>query len=107
MRINRRWALAIVAVALAPLVLALAPAVWEPHEQALATTSPPAPVDVGVVTVKAEPRAIVRELPGRIAPMRVADVRPRVSGIVVERLFNQGSDVKAGDPLYLIDPKPF
>src|SRR6266540_2012452 len=52
-------------------------------------------------------RAIFRELPGRIAPTRVSEVRPRVSGIVVERLFQQGSEVKAGDPLYRIDPKPF
>jgi membrane fusion protein (multidrug efflux system) len=50
---------------------------------------------------------MVRELPGRVAPTRVSEVRPRVSGIVVERLFNQGSEVKAGDPLYRIDPRPF
>jgi membrane fusion protein (multidrug efflux system) len=56
--------------------------------------------------VKAQPQAIVRELPGRIAPMRVADVRPQVSGIIVERLFRQGSEVKAGDPLYRVDPRP-
>jgi membrane fusion protein (multidrug efflux system) len=63
--------------------------------------------EVGIVVVKAEPRAIVRELPGRIAPMRVSEVRPRVSGIIVERTFRQGSEVKAGDPLYRIDPRPF
>jgi len=63
--------------------------------------------DVSVVTVKPQPRAMVRELPGRIAPTRVSEVRPRVSGIVVERSFNQGSEVKAGDPLYRIDPRPF
>jgi membrane fusion protein (multidrug efflux system) len=63
--------------------------------------------DVSIVTVKPQPRAVVRELPGRIAPTRVAEVRPRVSGIVVERLFRQGSEVKAGDPLYRIDPRPF
>jgi len=63
--------------------------------------------DVSVVTVKPQPRAMVRELPGRIAPTRVSDVRPRVSGIVVERSFNQGSEVKAGDPLYKIDSRPF
>jgi len=63
--------------------------------------------DVGIVTVEQKARAIVRELPGRIAPTRVSDVRPRVSGIVVERLFRQGSEVKAGDPLYRIDPRPF
>jgi membrane fusion protein (multidrug efflux system) len=63
--------------------------------------------DVSIVTVKPQARAVVRELPGRIAPTRVAEVRPRVSGIVVERLFRQGSEVKAGDPLYRIDPRPF
>jgi membrane fusion protein, multidrug efflux system len=63
--------------------------------------------DVSVVTVKPQPRAMVRELPGRIAPTRVSEVRPRVSGIIVERLFHQGSEVKAGDPLYRIDPRPF
>ena len=52
-------------------------------------------------------RALVRELPGRVAPTRVSDVRPRISGIVTERLFDHGSEVKAGDPLYRIDPRPF
>jgi membrane fusion protein, multidrug efflux system len=61
---------------------------------------------VGIITVKSKPRALVRELPGRIAPTRLADVRPRISGIVVERLFQQGSEVKAGDPLYRIDQRP-
>lgn len=67
----------------------------------------PTEPDVSVVTVRPQPRAVVRELPGRVAPTRVSDVRPRVSGIVVERLFHQGSEVKAGDPLYRIDPRPF
>jgi membrane fusion protein (multidrug efflux system) len=63
--------------------------------------------EVSVVTVKPQSRAIISELPGRIAPMRVAEVRPRISGIVVERLFHQGSEVRAGDPLYRVDPRPF
>jgi membrane fusion protein (multidrug efflux system) len=63
--------------------------------------------DVSIVTVKPQARALVRELPGRVAPTRVSDVRPRVSGIVTARLFNQGSEVKAGDTLYRIDPRPF
>src|SRR6478736_3753449 len=67
----------------------------------------PSEPDVSIVTVKPQPRAVVRELPGRISPTRVAEVRPRVSGIVVERLFRQGSEVKAGDALYRIDPRPF
>jgi len=71
---------------------------------AAAQTSEP---DVSIVTVKPQRRALVRELPGRLAPTRVSDVRPRVSGIVIERLFSQGSEVKAGDALYRIDPQPF
>jgi membrane fusion protein (multidrug efflux system) len=63
--------------------------------------------EVSIVTVKPQARALVRELPGRVAPTRVSDVRPRVSGIVIERLFSQGSEVKAGDTLYRIDPRPF
>src|ERR1700712_2009588 len=78
----------------------------DPNAAAAATTEAPEP-EVSVVTVAPRPRAVVRELPGRIAPTRVADVRPRVSGIVVERSFSQGSEVKAGDTLYRIDPKPF
>jgi membrane fusion protein, multidrug efflux system len=73
---------------------------------AAAVTEPVEP-EVSVVTVSPQAHAIVSELPGRIAPTRVAEVRPRVSGIVVERAFHQGSEVKAGDPLYRIDPKPF
>jgi membrane fusion protein (multidrug efflux system) len=73
-----------------------------------ATAAPATPeVEVSVVVVQPRARAQMRELPGRIAPTRVAEVRPRVSGIIVERLFNQGSEVKAGDPLYRIDPRPF
>src|SRR5437899_4560168 len=67
----------------------------------------PAEPEVGTFTVRSQSRALVRELPGRISPTRVSEVRARVSGIVVERLFQQGTEVKAGDPLYRIDPKPF
>ena len=78
----------------------------EPHVAVAAAAQPTEP-DVSIVTVKPQARAMVRELPGRISPTRVSDVRPRVSGIVVQRLFHQGSEVKAGDILYKIDPRPF
>jgi membrane fusion protein, multidrug efflux system len=68
--------------------------------------SPP-PVGVGVITTAPEDLPITNELPGRIAPTRIAEVRPRVSGIVVARVFTQGSLVKEGDVLYRIDPEPF
>src|SRR5690606_38002877 len=62
---------------------------------------------VAVVTVQAEVRPLSNDLPGRIAATRTAEVRPRVSGIIVERVFEQGSMVQQGDVLYRIDPKPF
>ena len=65
------------------------------------------PPQVRVITVQPSPRPYIRELPGRIAPTRVAEVRARVAGIVVEREFRQGADVKAGDVLYRIDPVRF
>lgn len=65
------------------------------------------PTELGIVTVKPENIPVTNNLPGRIAPTRIAEVRPRVSGIVVERVFQQGSMVKEGDVLYRIDPAPF
>jgi membrane fusion protein (multidrug efflux system) len=75
-------------------------------EEAGAPPAPP-PSPVGVVTVQPETLPITSDLPGRIAPTRLAEVRPRVSGIIVERVFEQGSLVKEGDVLYRIDPAPF
>jgi membrane fusion protein, multidrug efflux system len=90
------------------MLAALAPLLGACDESSSAVSSaPPADPDVSIVVVKQQARAVVRELPGRIAPTRVSDVRPRVSGIVVERLFRQGSEVKAGDALYRIDARPF
>ena len=79
----------------------------EPTTATATTAAEISEPDVSIVVVQPRARSMVRELPGRVAPTRVSEVRPRVSGIVVERLFNQGSEVKAGDPLYRIDPRPF
>ncbi|GAA4177470.1 efflux RND transporter periplasmic adaptor subunit [Shinella granuli] len=65
------------------------------------------PPQVAVITVKAEDVPITNDLPGRIAATRTAEVRPRATGIVIERIFEQGSQVKEGDVLYRIDPAPF
>jgi membrane fusion protein (multidrug efflux system) len=95
-------------VSVALLLAGLAPLLAGCDDAKTATASDPVAVpEVGIVTVEQQARAIVRELPGRISPTRVSDVRPRVSGIVVKRQFRQGSEVKAGDPLYQIDPRPF
>ncbi|HEX4940795.1 MAG TPA: efflux RND transporter periplasmic adaptor subunit, partial [Candidatus Kapabacteria bacterium] len=65
------------------------------------------PVEVGVVTVTPGQLALTSELPGRLEALRTAEVRARVAGTVFERAFREGSDVKAGDLLYRIDPRPY
>ncbi|WP_139803582.1 efflux RND transporter periplasmic adaptor subunit, partial [Cronobacter sakazakii] len=50
---------------------------------------------------------LASSLPGRVEPVRVAEVRARVAGIVLSREFEEGADVKAGDVLFRIDPAPF
>ncbi|MCO7564006.1 MexC family multidrug efflux RND transporter periplasmic adaptor subunit [Pseudomonas sp. S 311-6] len=62
---------------------------------------------VETVTVASEPLALASTLPGRVEPMRVAEVRARVAGIVLHKRFEEGADVKAGDVLFQIDPAPF
>jgi len=67
----------------------------------------PPPPEVAVVTVQPERTVLTTELPGRIEARRIAQVRARVAGIVLQRVFQEGGDVKAGDVLYKIDPAPF
>lgn len=62
---------------------------------------------VTVYVVKSAPLAVTTELPGRTDAFRVAEVRPQVSGIILRRNFTEGSDVKAGDSLYQIDPATY
>ncbi|MBA3542578.1 MAG: efflux RND transporter periplasmic adaptor subunit, partial [Deltaproteobacteria bacterium] len=64
-------------------------------------------VEVGVVTLVPEPVTLIKELPGRTSAFRVAEVRARVNGIVLKRLFTEGSDVKEGQALFKIDPAPY
>jgi membrane fusion protein (multidrug efflux system) len=70
-------------------------------------TPPNPPPEVGVVTLHPQPVTITTDLPGRMAAYRIAEVRPQVSGVIIKRLFTEGSEVKAGQQLYQIDPAPF
>jgi membrane fusion protein, multidrug efflux system len=65
------------------------------------------PAQVGVVTVQPRSVALSIELPGRVEALRVAQVRARVNGVVLKRMFTEGSDVKAGQALFQIDPAPY
>ena len=63
--------------------------------------------EVGVITVEPTPVPVLTELPGRTSAFLVAQVRARVDGIVQRREFTEGSEVKAGQRLYKIDPAPY
>lgn len=65
------------------------------------------PPEVGVVIIQPERAVLTTELPGRVAPHLIAEVRPQVGGIVQQRLFTEGGDVKAGQVLYQIDPATY
>lgn len=78
----------------------------EPQAQGAPPAAAAAP-PVGVVTLAAESVPIVTELPGRTSPYLMAEVRPQVTGIVLERGFVEGGLVRAGQPLYRIDAAPY
>lgn len=77
----------------------------QPH-RAAAQGAPPAPT-VTVVTLQRQEVPVTTILPGRTAPYQVAEVRPQVSGVLRERLFTEGEAVRAGQPLYQIDPATY
>ncbi|MBA4398012.1 MAG: efflux transporter periplasmic adaptor subunit, partial [Syntrophus sp. (in: bacteria)] len=68
---------------------------------------PGGPPEVAVVTIQPKRLVITTELAGRTTANLVAELRPQVSGIIQKRLFEEGSHVKAGQPLYQIDPAPY
>ena len=66
-----------------------------------------APPEVAVITIQPQRAVLTTELPGRVAPHLIAEVRPQVGGIILQRLFAEGADVKAGQVLYQIDPATY
>jgi membrane fusion protein (multidrug efflux system) len=102
-RIRRQPPLAQAALALAVVAL-LVVAAWllYPRAPAAPPASPPTPV--GVIVVTEQPVTLTAELPGRTSPYETSDVRPQVDGIILARLFTEGDYVRAGQPLYRIDP---
>lgn len=67
---------------------------------------PPTP-EVTTITVTKKPVLLTTELPGRTTPYLIAEIRPQISGLIQKRLFKEGSEVKAGQKLYEIDPAPY
>jgi membrane fusion protein (multidrug efflux system) len=68
---------------------------------------PPSKPTVTVAALHARPVSLTTELPGRVSPFRIAEVRPQVSGVLLKRLFKEGDAVDAGQQLYQIDPAPY
>ncbi len=82
------------------IVLALAACNKKEEQQA------PPPPEVGVVTVQPQDVPLVRDFSARLAPVRSADVRARVPGVLLKRTYEEGTDVKEGQVLFKIDPAP-
>lgn len=92
--------------ALVAAALSAGPLLTGCEQKEAAAPAPPVP-EVATVTIKAQKVVLTTELPGRTSGYRVAEIRPQVSGLIQKRLFTEGSDVKAGQTLYQIDPAPF
>jgi membrane fusion protein (multidrug efflux system) len=95
----------------AAVVLSMALAACSAKDGAAPAGGPPGggmpPPEVGVVVATPRPVGLVTELPGRLEASRVAQVRARAAGILQKRLFREGSDVRAGQPLFQIDAAPY
>ena len=102
--LTARRALALAAISAATFLVV---ACGKADEQAGAGGPQMPPVEVGVVTATPGDVGLITELPGRVEASRVAEVRARAAGILQQRLFKEGSDVKAGQALFRIDPAPY
>lgn len=97
---THNWPLALAAVSM----LLLLSGCEQGHGQQPGPAQTP---EVATVTVQTQQVELSTELPGRTSPYLVAEVRPQVNGLIQKRQFKEGSDVKAGQLLYQIDPAPF
>lgn len=95
---NRGWSGAALACLVAVGLMACRPVERE---------AAPGPVQVTVLTLKPAAVTVSEELPGRVAAVRSAEIRAQVGGIVQRRLFEQGAEIAAGQPLFQINPAPF
>lgn len=99
MQITRRVFVSTIALAVAAALAACGKQQAAPQQMG--------PVQVGIVVVQPQQVELTTELAGRTSAFLVADVRPQVGGIIQKRLFEEGSDVKAGQTLYQIDPATY
>jgi membrane fusion protein (multidrug efflux system) len=105
-RIRRRPLAQQVGLAAAALAIILL-AAWFLYPRPAPQAAPPPPTPVGIIVVAEQPVTLTAELPGRTSAFETSDVRPQVDGIIRARLFTEGDYVRAGQPLYKIDPVPY
>jgi membrane fusion protein (multidrug efflux system) len=105
-RVRRRPVAQQAALAVLALVILLL-AAWFLYPRPAPPQAPPPPSPVGVITVTEQPVTLSTELPGRTSAYETSDVRPQVDGIVRARLFTEGDYVRAGQPLYRIEPATY
>ena len=91
-------------VALSALLMASVSACGGQSEQAQQQAGPP---QVGFVSVQPQAVTLTTTLPGRTAPYETSEVRPQVNGLIVDRLFREGDQVRRGQPLFRIDRQPY
>lgn len=103
-RIRRRPAIQQTAIAVLSVLALLLAAYWLLANRAQPAQAAPPPTPVGVIIASEQPVTLTTELPGRTSPYETSDVRPQVDGIIRARLFTEGDYVRAGQPLYRIDP---
>jgi len=103
----RRGVLALVYALALALALTLSACGDKPAAPTAGAGGAPPPPAVGVLTMAPQTVTLSTELPGRVEPLRTAQVRARVNGVVLKRQFTEGSVVRAGQPLFQIDPAPY
>jgi membrane fusion protein (multidrug efflux system) len=106
-RIRRRPPVQQIALAVAAVALLALLAYYLLADRAPPAQAAPPPTPVGVIVVTEQPVTLTTELPGRTSPYETSDVRPQVDGIIRARLFTEGDYVRAGQPLYRIDPATY
>ncbi|PWR19298.1 efflux transporter periplasmic adaptor subunit [Zavarzinia aquatilis] len=79
----------------------------QPSQQQGGGMPPMGPVEVGVVAIAPSRVVLTSDLSGRVVPVRRAEIRPQVNGLITDVQFREGAEVKAGDPLYQIDAAPY
>ena len=88
-------------------ILIISCSACERHDDAGASAPATQSIEVGTVEIRPRRIQLTTELPARVSAVRAAEVRARVTGIVEKRLYVEGADVRAGQPLFQIDPAPY